>query len=193
LDPAADLKKGDLRRELIEYALQIFRDPKAIQRMQEEVERTESPFEREVFEWLVRTGYRVRTQWPASGYRIDLVVESSQGRVAIECDGDRWHPLEKIREDLERQADLERQGWRFIRIRGSEFYRDREGTMQRVRSELERMGIQPEHRTGEPEDDWPAPGNALVDEIRRMADEIKDLELAGSNKSREPSPPDWRQ
>ena len=35
---------------------------------------------------------------------------------------------------MERQTILERLGWRFIRIRGSEYYRDAEQTMQRVKT-----------------------------------------------------------
>jgi len=59
----------------------------------------------------------------------------------------RWGPLASsgdIVEDLGRQAVLERLGWRFIRIRGSEFYRDPDGTVRRVFVQLERMGVHPE-------------------------------------------------
>lgn len=68
-------------------------------------------------------------------YRLDMVAVCGKKRVAIECDGERWHSGEaKIREDMERQTILERLGWRFIRIRGSEYYRDAEQTMQRVKT-----------------------------------------------------------
>lgn len=64
---------------------------------------------------------------------------------AIECDGERWHSgAEKVREDMERQTILERLGWRFIRIRGSEYYRAPEKTMERVISQLAAFGIEPE-------------------------------------------------
>lgn len=64
-----------------------------------------------------------------------MVAVCGKKRVAIECDGERWHSGEaKIREDMERQTILERLGWRFIRIRGSEYYRDEEQTMQRVKT-----------------------------------------------------------
>lgn len=45
---------------------------------------------------------------------------------------------------MERQIILERLGWRFIRIRGSEFYRDPDKTIKRVISELKIYGIVPE-------------------------------------------------
>ena len=140
LNHGVDLKPGDLRRRLIEHAI----DPKVITRELELASaRVESPFEQEVLERLVRRGYRVRSQWPVGHYRIDLVVEDDDGRVAIECDGDRFHPPDKIREDMERQAILERLKWRFIRIRGSVFFRDRDAAMNRIFARLEELGINP--------------------------------------------------
>ncbi len=140
LDPAVDLKPGDLRRRLIEHALQ---PENSIHQMKIEGAKAESPFEHEVLEHLTRAGFKVIAQYPVGSYRIDLVVESSNKKVAIECDGDRFHPSEKWPEDLERQRILERIGWRFIRIRGSSFYRDRDGTMIEVIKELEKLGIRP--------------------------------------------------
>ncbi len=60
-------------------------------------------------------------QYPACGFNIDLIAERSDDhvRVAVECDGERYHVDEhgmlKI-EDIERQAILERAGWRVVRI-----------------------------------------------------------------------------
>lgn len=66
--------------------------------------------------------------------------------VAIECDGERWHSGDsKIREDMERQTILERLGWRFIRIRGSEYYHAPAQTIERVIQELTECGIEPEN------------------------------------------------
>lgn len=141
LDPARDLKPGDLRRRLIEYAL----DPGASRRaLESEERRAESEFEKEVMRRLVEAGYRVRSQWPVGYYRIDLVVEGGGKRLAIECDGDRYHPLERLVDDMARQAVLERMGWRFVRVRGSEFFRDPERAMRPVFERLETMGIPPE-------------------------------------------------
>jgi very-short-patch-repair endonuclease len=173
LDPANDLKEGDLRRELIQFALQVHSDPESVMQIPES-ERTESPFEREVLEYLVHRGYRVRAQWPVGSYRIDLVVEGETHRVAIECDGDRYHPIEKIPEDLERQAVLERLDWRFIRIRGSEFYRDRASTMQRVERELERMGIRPRGRFFSDTNLQSTPPSSLAEEIIREAEGMRE-------------------
>ncbi len=141
LDPEADLKPGDLRRRLIEHA----RDPEAIKRTLEiEEQQTESELEQRVLRRLVQAGYRVKTQWPVGAYRLDLVVEGNNKRLAIECDGDRYHTREKLAEDMGRQAILERLGWRFARIRGSEFFRHPEQTMEALFARLREMDIPPE-------------------------------------------------
>ena len=140
LDPNRDLKAGDLRRLLIEYV----RDPGARRRsVQEAAHRAESPFECAVIERLVMLGYRVESQVWVGRYRIDMVVSDSRNQVALECDGDRYHGIDQIPEDMARQAVLERAGWRFVRIRGTRYYRDPEGTMAWVLSELRRLGVEP--------------------------------------------------
>jgi very-short-patch-repair endonuclease len=140
LDPVRDLKEGDLRRRLIEYV----RDPGGRRRARELVaRRAESPFERTVAERLIAAGYRVSSQVTIGSYRIDLVVSDESSEAAIECDGDRYHGLDDISNDMARQAVLERAGWRFIRIRGTRFFRDPDKTMEWVIDELERLGVGP--------------------------------------------------
>jgi very-short-patch-repair endonuclease len=110
LDPAVHLKAGDLRRRLIEHA----RDPQALLReMEVQSNRVDSPFEKQVMQRLVAAGYRVRSQWSVGAYRIDLVIEGSNRKLAVECDGEKWHTPEQVQDDLERQAILERLGWGF--------------------------------------------------------------------------------
>jgi very-short-patch-repair endonuclease len=140
LDPNHDLKAGDLRRALIEHA----RDPSAKQRAVEAAQRrAESPFETAVIERLINAGYRLRPQVWVGHYRIDMVVEDGANEVALECDGDRYHGLDQIPADMVRQAILERAGWRFIRVRGTRFFRDPERTTAWIVDELQRLGVQP--------------------------------------------------
>jgi very-short-patch-repair endonuclease len=140
LSPQNDLKADDLRRQLIEHA----QDPSHLMRALEEKEnRAQSPFEREVMKRLLAAGYRVQPQWRVGAFRIDLVVEGDRRRVAIECDGDRYHPLEKIPEDMERQSVLERMGWIFTRIRCTEFLRNPDRAMKQVLERLESLEIFP--------------------------------------------------
>lgn len=142
LDYKTDLKPGDIRRGLLEYAA----NPQAVAAHSEEiVQNADSPFEVEVATTLTTHGYHLKQQWQVGAYRIDMVALYQGKKIAIECDGERWHSGEdKIREDMERQAILERLGWRFIRIRGSEYFRDKNATIERVMQELNKNGILPE-------------------------------------------------
>ena len=142
LDPANDLQPGDIRKTLIEYSL----DPKAVEIAHSEIEKAaESPFEVAIATALSDKGFHLVQQWKVGSYRLDIVAVCGKKKAAIECDGERWHSgEEKIREDMERQTILERLGWQFIRIRGSEYYRDPERTMSRVIDGLSALGISPE-------------------------------------------------
>lgn len=142
LDPTSDLKPGDIRKTLIEYSL----NPKASEIAHAEIEqKADSPFEVSIATALADRGYHLVQQWKVGSYRLDIVAVCGKKKVAIECDGEKWHSgEEKIREDMERQTILERLGWRFIRIRGSEYYRDPEKTICRVTEELKSFEIYPE-------------------------------------------------
>lgn len=148
LDPGRDLQEGDLRRRLIEHV----RDPGAVRAAIDAAQqRAESPFEREVIGRLVRAGYRVRPQVSIGSYRVDMMVGAGSTRVVVECDGDRFHGPDRIPADMARQAVLERAGWRFVRVRGTRFYRDPDRTMRWLFDELARLGVTPEHTHLEPE------------------------------------------
>ena len=74
-----------------------------------------------------------------------MVVIYKDKKIAIECDGERYHSgAEKIREDMERQTILERIGRQFIRIRGSEYYRNKTQTIENLIKSLNKLGIEPE-------------------------------------------------
>jgi very-short-patch-repair endonuclease len=140
LQPQIDLQQDDLRRKLIEHT----QNPRALTKLLEEGDRkVESEFERQVLRRLLTKGYRVVPQWQAGCFRIDLVVVGeNNAKLAIECDGDRYHPPEKLEDDMLRQGILERRGWIFERIRGSVFFRDPDRAMQPVFQRLEAMGIE---------------------------------------------------
>jgi len=168
LHPETDLQPGDLRRRLIEHA----KDPEALcAQIASQAPRTQSPLEREVLNHLISGGYRVTSQWPVGAYHIDMVVEGGGRRLAVECDGDRWHPPEKLAEDMGRQMVLERLGWRFVRIRGSQFYRDPEIALRPVFDRLRELDIPPEAQT--PRDqEGAATDERLKERVIRRATEI---------------------
>ena len=106
-----------------------------------------------------------------------------QGRLAVECDGDEWHGPERYEQDMARQRDLERAGWQFVRIRGGDFYRDREISTAQLWAELNRLGIKPggiDQAAAEP----PPPADSgrmerrEVDEIIPVAPEPVSAEVA---------------
>ena len=73
---------------------------------------------------------------------------------------------------MERQAILGRLGWRFVRIRGSVFFRDRESTMAKVFAKLDELRVFPTARDVQAE----AIGEALqdpVEDVIRLAAELR--------------------
>ncbi len=103
----------------------------------------ESWFEVDVYILIRNRGFRAIPQFPVAGYRIDLVVEDGQRRLAVECDGDAWHGPDRFQADLHRQRQLERAGWTFWRVRGSEFYADPAKAMEGLWALLTELGIHP--------------------------------------------------
>lgn len=165
LDPSAHLKPRDLRRRLIEHA----RDPQALMRaMEVQGKRTDSIFEKLVLQRLLAAGYRVETQWPVGAYRIDLVVEGKIRKLAVECDGEKWHTAEQLQHDIDREAVLRRLGWTFVRIRGSVFFRDPDAAIAPVFVKLDQLGIEPLGKGVAP----PDPGG-VVDRVRRQAETLR--------------------
>ncbi|MBK4736790.1 AAA domain-containing protein [Noviherbaspirillum pedocola] len=135
-------KEDTLNSRLIRHFRQPFRQES--QKIQSLREKCESGFELEMFDELVKRGYRVQPQVPCGGYRIDFVVEGNEGRrLAIECDGDRFHGPEQWSDDMARQRVLERAGWTFWRCFASSFVRRREEVLQDLLQTLSRLGIEP--------------------------------------------------
>jgi very-short-patch-repair endonuclease len=102
----------------------------------------DSQFEADVAAALRARGLRVLHQYPACGFNVDLVVErEAEGvRVAVECDGERYHLDEHgllKTEDIERQAILERANWRVVRIPYRKWLADPAAAVGRVVAALD--------------------------------------------------------
>lgn len=102
-----------------------------------------SQFSFDVGNILIDRGYQVLPEYPVIGYRIDLVVQGSDARLAVECDGDQYHTLENWDEDQARERQLRRAGWEFWRVTGSAFYRHKEKALDSLWKKLEELGIKP--------------------------------------------------
>ena len=109
--------------------------------------KADSPFELEVGERIIRSGFKVIPQFRPfpndRSYRIDLVVQGEKNRIAVECDGERWHGPERWESYQKREAQLRRAGWKFWRINGSAFYRDKEKSLDALWDFLKSEGIEP--------------------------------------------------
>jgi len=92
--------------------------------------------------------------------------------MAIECDGDRYRPLEKLPEDMERQTVLERMGWIFARIRGTKFLRNPDLAMKPVFEKLEALEIFPV-KTKKESTKIVQPSNELTERVIRRAEELR--------------------
>jgi superfamily I DNA and/or RNA helicase len=102
-----------------------------------------SQFSVDVGNLLIDRGYCVIPEYPVIGYRIDLVVQGDNARLAVECDGDQYHTLETWENDQVRERQLRRAGWEFWRVTGSAFYLHKEGALDTLWSKLKEMGISP--------------------------------------------------
>ena len=98
-----------------------------------EIKPFDSHFEEEFYNFLrmrLKSSYKIKNQVESCGFKIDFVVinVNSGKRIAIECDGP-THFKDEIDEsygiyvesDEERQTILERAGWKFIRIKYSDW------------------------------------------------------------------------
>lgn len=138
-----------LRRSLINhFAIPFDRDETYVEDLRK---LCESPFEREVYDELTQHGYWVTPQVRVGHYRIDMVVEGqNDARLAVECDGDKYHGLEKWSDDMQRQRVLERAGWVFWRCFASTFIRRRKEMLDDLLNTLAERGIEPIGAEGAP-------------------------------------------
>lgn len=103
----------------------------------------DSWFEVDVALALLRKHFIVLPQHEVAGKRIDLVVEGGQARLAVECDGDRWHGADQYEADMQRQRQLERCGWEFFRVSEAAFYSNEEDALTPLWRMLEERDIVP--------------------------------------------------
>ncbi|MGK0468809.1 AAA domain-containing protein, partial [Clostridium sp.] len=168
MDSDNDLKSGDIRKGLIEYC----KNYKSRQSdFEKNVLKAESEFEKRVMKYLIERGYKISPQWEVGSFRIDMVAIYKNKKIAIECDGERWHGEDKLEEDMNRQGILERLGWRFIRIRGSEFFSGEADAMENVIRKLNDLDIYPDEKSDEISEEE----CALKEKIIVRADEIREL------------------
>ncbi len=133
--------ESDLRFRVLRH----FQNPMPQQKQADDpLELCDSDFERDVYQRLVQLNYFVTPQVEVGRHTIDLVVEGENDRrLAIELDGDKYHPPEKWIDDFKRQRTMERVGWTFWRCWGSSYTLDPDGCMADLENTLRSLGIEP--------------------------------------------------
>jgi tetratricopeptide (TPR) repeat protein/very-short-patch-repair endonuclease/phosphopantetheinyl transferase (holo-ACP synthase)/Cdc6-like AAA superfamily ATPase len=136
-------EKDKLRRSLIgHFAAPFAQDEVHVEDLRKFCE---SDFEREMYDELSKRGYRVTPQVKVGSYRIDMVVEGhNDARLAVECDGDKYHGADKWDADMQRERNLGRAGWGvFWRCFASAFIRRRKEVLDDLLKTLAERGIEP--------------------------------------------------
>ena len=156
-----DLETEDIRRNLIEYAENIYNS-----KYNNKIEQNSS-FEVSVADALVKKGYHILKQWIVGDNNIALAVIYNDKKVAIECDGEE-KSKEDILSNMKKQAVLERVGWNFIHIRSSEYFNNPEETIKCVMADLEKFGVIAEQNNTS----IVVQNNELLQKIKRRASQI---------------------
>jgi superfamily I DNA and/or RNA helicase/very-short-patch-repair endonuclease len=133
-----DLNPNDLRYKILDHFKNYNSYQKPVnvtieRNLNTQPEPFDSWFEVDVYNDIIEKGLSVIPQYEVANgrYRIDMVALFPDGtKIAIECDGDNWHGPEQFQSDLVRQKVLERCGWQFFRVRGYEYYSNREKALE---------------------------------------------------------------
>jgi hypothetical protein len=173
LDPGRDLKAGDLRLRLIEHAETGGHAAPELA-LSEAV--FDSALQGELCRILDGEGYRVAPHYAVGGNSIDVVVQGpGNARVGILCDGGKLLPDHDLPGVLEHQMILERLGWKLIRVRASEYFRDPKKELEHLRRRLGARGVKPvdperARSRGKPAE---PPGPSLHERVIQRAESIR--------------------
>jgi len=139
----SDLKSTDIKSKLLKHFENPMPEGQKIMG-NDALALCDSGFEKEVLSRLLDAGYRAKPQVAAGAYRIDIVVEGHEDRrLAIELDGDAYHGPDKWADDMHRQSILERAGWVFWRVFGSQWQSNKEYWWAHLIQTLDAMAIEP--------------------------------------------------
>lgn len=185
---------NDLRYKLLDHFLNYKPQPIPPQRTFERTlgtqpEPFESWFEVDVYNDIVTNNYSVIPQYEvAKGrYRIDLVVLLSNGiKIAIECDGDKYHGAEQFQNDLMRQKVLERCGWQFFRVRGGEYYSNRRKALEPLWKILRANDIQEEEIPFTSSQEQNGQDEIIIEVVEPVQPEIRRQTIVSRKKVEQP-------
>ena len=124
--------RDDMRYKLLDYI-------KNYQQFEQEKSprQCETQLEADVYQWLQEQGYEVTIKEQVGNYVLDLVVEGTQNRMAIECTGDQFYSPEQWWADKRKQQQLTRVGWSIYNLQGANFYLNAEQCQAQLQEKLE--------------------------------------------------------
>ncbi len=141
--PATD----SLRRSLIDHFSKPYKSAKHFFR-DDARELCDSSVERELFDWLISNGYNCQPKVAVGIHIVDFVIYGQQdNRLAVECDGDKYHGSEVWVDSVKRQRALERMGWSFWRCFASNFILKKERVLNDLKQVLTSHKIFPQSGT----------------------------------------------
>ena len=74
-------------------------------------------------------------------YRLDFAIFCRRGKIALECDNEKWHATPGCRfKDRERDRYLRKHGWVIFRLPGREIQKDIDGCLERVKKIINELG-----------------------------------------------------
>lgn len=97
--------------------------------------------QREIYSRIKEMGYKIIPQIKIGVYNIDFIIEGESNKAAVICEGDKDNNMD-IANALMQQINLERIGWNFIRVKASEYYLNKENTLEKVCDKLNELGIE---------------------------------------------------
>ncbi len=163
MDPNVDLKGDDIRLKLISHAA----DPEATAKALEKVTPAAvSSMEKELSDALLAEGFDVVFREKVGTYIVPMICSASGKRVAIECDGETPMTDDEISHAMSRQSVLERLGWKFIRVRASAYYQNKEAAAAELVKRIKALGLKPgkADKTAD---------NALIERVCACAEELR--------------------
>jgi len=104
---------------------------------------SDSPFEEDVYNEIIRLGYNAQKQVGSSGYKIDIAVTKPNNHkhyvLGIECDGAAYHSTRTARDrDRLRQDILESRGWKIYRVWSTDWFRNRQLEIEKLEKEIKK-------------------------------------------------------
>ena len=129
-----DLNKDCLRYKLITYYNTFNNNNNKIDI------KLNTEFEKDLYKELKKRKIDIIPHFRVGKYEIDFIINDSNGKkIAVECDGDIKNTKEQYENEIVQQDVLMRCGWKFIRIRASQYFYNKEKTINEIMEKIDEL------------------------------------------------------